>query len=282
MSLIERANISEMIGSDGTITMSTASSSLSRASYLPGRMNINSNYLLNNDCYFPQTTPKDMVLLHFTAGPTALPAIQTFSKPVVVPPSAANPKGEKYPVSTQYVVDKDGTIYKLFEEAYWSYHLGIQGSASENHRHDKRSVAIEIANVGPLRVRGDQLCYWPPITPQGLPAFKSPYCSMADSSRYVRLRTPYRGETYFAAFPAAQVEAVANLVDDICTRLKIPKILPPIDLRHKFDPAYYRAYDGVTSHVNWRADKTDLAPGQADPIWAALETRGFSEQTDPL
>lgn len=216
--------------------------------------------------------------MHFTAGQTAIPAIETFKR---------SPKDNGFPVSTHYVVDRDGTVYGLFDEQYWSYHLGIQGSMAQSHKHDKRSVSIEIANVGPLRRRGDQMCYWPPSIkdPNGYfqSAFKSPYCTVGDTQKYVKLQSPYRYESYFASFTEQQIEAVSELVNDICTRHGISKLIPPTHKIHEFDVPYFKEFDGVTSHVNWRADKTDLAPGQSDPIWNLLVDRyKFQEQLGPL
>lgn len=220
--------------------------------------------------YFNEVTPKDMVLLHFTAGGSASGAIETFKN---------YPKTNGYPVSTHYVVDTDGTVYKLFEERYWSYHLGIKGNDAEKHRHDKRSVAIEIVNVGALRIKGDLMCYWPPLDKNGLPLFTSKFCAIGDRPKYVRLQTSWRDETFFAAFPQAQIDAAAELTNDICTRIGIPKRIPPPDRMFDFDIGFYKKFVGVTSHVNWRPDKTDLAPVQSEPIWAELIQRYSFEST---
>ena len=241
-------------------------------------MNINHEQLLPDNCFFKNATKKNLVVLHFTAGRLALPAIETFKR---------SPAAQGYPVSTQYVVGLDGVIYRLFDDKYWSYHLGIQGHLGQDHKHDKRSVAIEIVNVGPLRRRGDQMCYWPPSVkdPNGYyqSSFKSPYCTVADTEKYVKLNAAFRYEYYFASFSHQQIEAVADLVNDVCTRNEIPKLIPSTDKIFKFDVPYFQEFEGVTSTVNWRAEKTDLAPGQSDPIWNLLMDRhGFKEQLGPL
>jgi hypothetical protein len=46
-------------------------------------------------------------------------------------------------VGAPYLVDRDGTIYRTFDDSAWIYHLGIKGT---NGRYDKSSVAIEFAN----------------------------------------------------------------------------------------------------------------------------------------
>lgn len=226
------------------------------------------SYTLNaNECFMNETK-KDGVVLHFTAGPTAIPAIQSFK-------NGARING--YPVSTAYVVDADGAVYRLFEDKYWSYHLGIKGPAAQNHKHDKRTIGIEIANVGPLRVKGDSLYYWPPANTQtGQPTFKSLYCKVSDKSKYVKLPKAFRGESYYASFTQEQAVAVAELVNDICERHSIPKEIPPDSYRHVFDMSVFGEFSGVMSHVNFRPDKYDLAPGQADNIYHNLASYGFS------
>lgn len=218
--------------------------------------------ILADNCYFKAETPKDSVVLHFTAGPSAKGAIATFQ---------SSPRANGYPVSTPYVVEVDGTIYKIFEDKYWSYHLGVQGPQAENHKHDKRSVAIEIANVGPLRPHGGEaLGYWPNN-------FKSKYCLLTETTKYVKLPSKWRNEEYFATFPQAQIDAVLELVESICEAHRIPKILPPPSVRHSFDLERFKEYRGVLSHVNFRPDKTDLAPLQSDALYANLIARGFTE-----
>ena len=86
--------------------------------------------------YVPAVIDKDLIVLHFTAGRSAKSAHQTWlSNPVRV--------------ATAYLVDSDGKTYEVFDPSHWAYHLGIKGSRG---KHDKRSIGIEIANVGPLRV----------------------------------------------------------------------------------------------------------------------------------
>ena len=198
---------------------------------------------LESKAYFPEKTAKDMVVLHFTAGANYKAALATF---------AAAPKQHGYPISVQYVVAEDGDVYQCFPEACWSYHLGVSGAPAANHRHDKRSIAIEICNVGPLRKRGEtqSMYYWPMN-------FHSHYCNPGEVEKYVELTIPFRNEKWFATFTKAQIETVPELVAGICERWNIPKVVPPAAKRHDFAPAHFRDFKGVTSHVNWRADKSD-------------------------
>ena len=188
--------------------------------------------------FFRQTQPKDLIVLHFTAGGSARSAFQTWiSTPVEV--------------ATPYIVDTDGTIYELFDPSCWAYHLGIQGAAAENWRHDRRSIPIEIVNVGPLRKVDSQLCWWPKN-------FGQRFCALDEKEKFVQIA--YRGFDYFAAFPEVQQKAVADLVGWLSAQFNIPLNLPPAAQRGQFNLNFFREWKGVASHQNFRPDKSDLGP----------------------
>ena len=199
---------------------------------------------------------KNLVVLHFTAGATASGALAQWNSQL------------NY-VSTPYIVDLNGDVIRTYSEEFWSYHLG---EASEDHRNHKRSIAVEIVNRGPLRAKygSEQLFWWPND-------FKTPYCFNRERDKYVTLPAAWHSEKFFAAFTQAQIDAVVELVVEICERRGIPKAIPPARIRHTMDVSWYRNFKGVCSHVNFRADKTDLAPGQSDAIWAGLLAKGFTE-----
>jgi N-acetyl-anhydromuramyl-L-alanine amidase AmpD len=206
--------------------------------------------------YFPQACRKDLIVLHFTAGGSARSAFDSWMQSAVQ-------------VATAYVVDTDGTIYELFDPRYWAYHLGVRGPAAANWKHDRRSIGIEIANVGPLRLDAaspGQLNWWPPGN-----RFQTRYCGLAETGRYVS--KPYRGFQHFAAFPQAQVESVTALAGHLCDTFGIPKRLPPEAKREEFDVSFYAGFQGVASHQNFRDDKTDIGPAWD---WKALADAGFA------
>ena len=138
-------------------------------------------------------------------------------------------------------------------------------------------MAIEIVNVGPLMMKGDNMCFWPPVDIHGNATFGTPFCKVSETNRYVKLPTLYRTYQYLAAFTPEQLAIIPEFVNDICERNKMPKKLAPLAKRYEYDPAFFDGFKGVMCHTNWRPDKTDLAPVQGDPIFAALEKIGFSE-----
>ena len=154
-------------------------------------------------------------------------------------------------MATSYLVDPDGSIYELFDPAHWAFHLGIKGS---NGRHDKRSIGIEIANVGPLKPahnNPERLNWWPKD-------WGTRWCGRDESSKYVE--APYRGIDFFAAVPDAQLNMVAGLVLYLCERFDIPKRIPPSARRTECNLSHFSKFKGVAAHQNFRKDKWDVGP----------------------
>ncbi len=117
--------------------------------------------------YFPEVIPKDLIVLHYTAGRSAKSAYDTWVK---------NP----VQVATAYVIDPDGTIYELFDPAHWAWHLGAGG-----RKQNSRSIAIELANVGPLKVDAnnpERLNWWPSD-------WGTRWCMRGEQDKYVGLPT---------------------------------------------------------------------------------------------
>jgi N-acetyl-anhydromuramyl-L-alanine amidase AmpD len=192
--------------------------------------------------YMAERHPKDLIVLHFTAGPSARSAYNTWA-------------GAAARVATAYILDIDGIVYETFDPACWAYHLGIKGAAAANHRHDKRSIGIEIANVGPLKpnAAGD-LCWWAPQN-----RFEKKWCAQTDRSLFVK--EAYRGFSHYAAYTEAQVRSLSPLIGVLCQRFGIPRTLPEKARIGSADPAgYFKDFRGIASHQNFRTDKFDVGP----------------------
>lgn len=102
-------------------------------------------------------TPVDMVVLHYTGMATGEAALRRLTDPAPclgsyradIPAGFANgPDDEPLPpVSAHYVVDVDGTVFALVDEAHRAWHAGVAswaGAPNINHR----SIGIEIVNGG--------------------------------------------------------------------------------------------------------------------------------------
>ena len=186
--------------------------------------------------YYAARFTKDLIVLHFTAGRSAKSAVDTW-------------KSNAEHVATAYVIDLDGTIYETFSPEFWAYHLGIKGGTAQ----ERRSIGIEIVNVGPLQVAKDRpgvLTWWPRD-------WNEKFCQLDEPDKYVE--SAYRGKRYFARFGDAQMDATARLVNELCERFSIPRRLPGAAQRLEKD-ASFASFSGVATHANFRDDKWDVGP----------------------
>lgn len=194
--------------------------------------------------YIRQETEKSLVVLHFTAGGSAAGAFRSW-------------EADARTVAAAYIVEQDGRVFETFDPRFWAYALGIKGAAGPAN--ERRAVQIEIVNWGPLKRVGNYLCTWPKN-------WTNRYCHVGEISKYVTAR--YRGIEYFAAYPEAQISAVAALVAEVCDRFRIPRDLPPLELRGVCDVARFSHWRGIAAHESFRQDKWDVGP--AFP-WERLE-----------
>ena len=198
----------------------------------------NTKFRLPDNKYFHDVIPKEMIMLHFTAGHNVSAAYQTWMS-------------QNIAIGTPYILDQDGTVYETFDPKLWAYHIGCTGPKAQNHKHDKRSVPIEVINYGPLKLVGDTLMSWPGN-------YTQKFCKVTETDRYVE--ATYRGFDYFEAFPAVQKAALVELVQKISTDFNIPIILPPVEKRTVYDMDFFDNWKGVASHQNFRPDKFDIGP----------------------
>jgi N-acetyl-anhydromuramyl-L-alanine amidase AmpD len=182
--------------------------------------------------YYNSKPIKDRVVLHFTAG-YLKGDIATLTKP-------------NYHVSVPFVVARDGGIYNLFSSSYWSYHLG-RGTVGGNELMSKRSIGIEISNIGPLQRRGDKL----------LTIYDTVYCELDERQYYQK--APYRGYGYYATFTDSQYQSVIALLRYLTGKFHIPRQFLPVSKRYETTQEV-KQFHGVTSHVNFRKDKYDIGP----------------------
>lgn len=182
--------------------------------------------------YYRENYRKERVVLHFTAG--------------YLKGDIATLTRQNRHVSVPFVIARDGTIYNLWSSGYWSYHLG-EGAAGGNTTMSQLSVAIEISNIGPLRLQGNRL-----VGHNG-----KPYCEITEREYYQDRR--YRGYDYYATYTEAQYESVIKLLRYLTGKYHIPRQFLPEDSRYEMRPDIAEFY-GITSHVNFRADKFDIGP----------------------
>jgi N-acetylmuramoyl-L-alanine amidase len=186
--------------------------------------------------FYPEKTLKDMVVLHFTCGH--------------LKGDIATLVEQDSHMSTHFILGRNGVAYQLFNTNFWSYHLG-KSCVGGNTPNSKRSIAIEISNIGPLSEKGTTLC----------DIYGHAYCEMSEQQYYTKLSTSWRGYQYFATFTESQYVSLKNLLVYICNKWSIPRTLLPEPARYNIFTDNACTYRGICSHANYRADgKVDIGP----------------------
>lgn len=213
-------------------------------------MNIK-NYPLKAGQWMAEVTKKRYVVWHGTQGRTR--DTPSNGKPGRATTTIDTWNSDTTRVATAWLVDRDGTIYKAFDDRQWAYHLGVPGPMG---KYDKQSVGIEIANELGLDRIGNKFYAFDKVTPNT--EYKGKY--------FMR---NWRGHEYFASLDEAQVDACIELTLDICERHSID----PVFFSPSTTYAFPLCFDSATilCHSNCRKDKIDLIlePWAWDKIKAA-------------
>jgi N-acetyl-anhydromuramyl-L-alanine amidase AmpD len=196
-------------------------------------------------------------VLHHTVGGSALSSIRWW-------------RDDPRVVGTAYIIERDGTVYETFPPQCWAWHIGIKDA-----RIEQRSIGIELASEGGLIEQDGKL--WAFAGPSQGGKLLGNADTLLGAGRVLKLTAPYRGFTWFDSYDEPQVTAAIALVDDLCTRFSVPRVLPVAVSQPSGDFRPYFAFEGVVHHAMMRKDKSDLHPGFAysrlgaalgDPQWA--------------
>ncbi len=194
--------------------------------------------------YSAQRFQKEVILLHFPATISA----QSICKPWGTRRSTQTPR-----TRSPYVIDPKGSIYEMYQPEFWAPHMGMK-SDNPDAVHDRRTIAIDIVNPGPLRVdpvNPNQLNWWPH-------RFGARFCGIEETEKYVV--ADFGSPRYFAAFPEVQIAALRFLVERLRREFNIPAVVPPPAKRWNCDPDYFLTYRGIASRQNFRVDRFDSNP----------------------
>lgn len=193
--------------------------------------------------YFPTAEQKTGIAVHHTVGGTAKSTFQYWA-------------GNAEMVGTAYIIDRNGTIYEVFDPKAWAWQFGLKWPSEEKIAFEKRFIGIEIASEGGLVESNGQLYCFGTVSPKTL----KPRGDTFDCGR------DYRGFRYFDKYDPAQVTSLCALIDWLCGQFPIPKQVPA-------NPEEYRGealkgFTGIIGHTMVRLDKTDPIPDPA--FWASL------------
>ena len=195
-------------------------------------------YPLKPGQWFPNMMRKKFVVWHGTAGRTSHTPVSGFPAKATTTIDGWNAAHDR--IGAPWLVDRDGTIYKAFEDSAWIYHLGLKGTKA---RYDQSSVAIEFANELALDLDGDRLYAFGMQTPNTL--YTGPFFTH-----------DWRGNSYFAQLDEAQVDAGIELTLDVCRRHEIEPVFYYPSTTFDFPRCFQVAT--IVCHSNCRKDKMDL------------------------
>ena len=87
-----------------------------------------------NQNFFPNTGKKSFIILHATAGGTSAEGIATYFK---------NTEGTNNPVSSHYIVGKDGHVVQTILEKHGSYANGVVNNSNWTGNPNNYTISIE-------------------------------------------------------------------------------------------------------------------------------------------
>jgi N-acetyl-anhydromuramyl-L-alanine amidase AmpD len=189
--------------------------------------------------FYDAQFPKTQIVIHFTAG---------YLKGDIQALTKANNH-----VSTAFLIPRNGKILNLFPSDDWSYHLG-RGAVGGNTNGGKRTVGIELSNIGYLREINGKL--YGPYSDTDV------YCDLSETQYYTKIDTPFRGYEYFASFTDEQYESLIILLRYLTNKYDIPREFLPENKRYVTGTANdVPHFKGIVSHVNYReSGKWDFGP----------------------
>ena len=198
-------------------------------------LSINHTLKLSQKQYFPIAAPKTGICLHHTVGGTAESTFSWWNKSTEL-------------IGSAYLIDRDGTIYETIDPRYWAWQFGLKWPLEEKTAFEKRFIGIEIASEGGLIEKDGQL-----------------YCFDRISDKTLKKRSEafdygqdYRGYRYFDRYEPAQLDAVIELLNQLCRNFRIEKKIPQ-DYLGFYDRKLFN-FQGIIGHANVRLDKSDPSP----------------------
>lgn len=176
--------------------------------------------------FFQEETKKESIVLHHTVSDGKADSVINWWE------------NDGVRVAVSYIIEKDGSVVQVFPDKYWSWHIG----AGSNKNHNKRSIGIEIINIGALTKSGNEYTWGRKPTIYTGKIFEVP--------------KEWRGYKYFASYTGIQLKATAMLCALLCRAHNIPT---QVVSTYEYDKTLLD-FKGIVSHHNLRQDKSDVSP----------------------
>jgi hypothetical protein len=196
------------------------------------------------DEFFATTSPKSGICIHHTVGGSAKSTFDWWQQD-------RSKEGSRLKVGTAFVIDHDGTVFEVFDPAAWAYQFGLPWAATKKLAFEQRFIGIEIASEGALIERDGQLYCFDRVSDRTK-------VNRADAFDFGK---DFRGYRYFDRYAEAQVVALTELINDLCTRFPVPRRVPDGFLEFFGDAL--AGFEGIIGHTMVRTDKTDPLPDTA-------------------
>jgi N-acetyl-anhydromuramyl-L-alanine amidase AmpD len=194
-----------------------------------------------NGQYLESRHQKKAIFLHHTAGTSVAGAVRWWDQ---------TPDR----VGTAFIVDRDGTIYEVFDPLAWAYHLGLKGDTNEL---EKSSIGIEIVSAGKIYKRPDGHYYFYPLYPKVEPKTRIEESEVGIMDR--DWRSLKKGDFYHK-YTDAQIKSVVGLIELLSKTCCIPVQKYFKDFFEYDSSVIAQAKAGIWSHSTVRKDKLDIIP----------------------
>jgi hypothetical protein len=211
---------------------------------------INRTLRLPDSEFFPAKQRKTGIAIHHTVCRGAQTAFDWWRDQRTKAGTASH-------IATAYIIDRDGTVFEVFDPEAWAWQFGLEWEDPERTAFEQRFIGIEIASEGGLTEHNGSLYAFDRIAPE----------TRRSRDGAFNCPAPYRGYSWFARYQDAQLTTLGHLIDDLCSRFSIARAFP----LHPFlfyDEALI-PFEGVIGHAMAREDKSDPAPDMR--LWEALQ-----------
>jgi N-acetyl-anhydromuramyl-L-alanine amidase AmpD len=215
--------------------------------------------------YFKEKTKKKQIVLHHTVSGRGVTGDINFWK--------NDPKR----IATHFIINWDGTIYKLFDTDFWAHHLGVttvtfnnmkipltyrnvggKNIISNNIILNEESIGIEIDAWGGLTKHTDGKYYpvdWDTNLKKYVPRART---TALPNDQVIVYPKAFRGFSAFEKYTPQQIEALKQLLMFLGNKHNIDLTYKPNMWDVNKDALI--GTNGVWSHTSYRPDKSDVHP----------------------
>lgn len=206
-------------------------------------LEIKNDWRLPDAEYFKNKTKKSGICIHHTVGGSARSTFNWWTQ-------------DSQMVGTAYIIDRDGSVYKVFDPENWAWQFGLKWGQQDKIAFEKRFIGIEIASEGGLLEENGKYYCFDRISAKTL----KPAEEVFDAG------SNYRGYRYFDRYEPEQIDSLVELINYLCDEFDIPR-------RVMKDPMKYygeelKNFEGIIGHTMVRKDKSDPAP--IPELWERL------------